>query len=209
MAFIQRRMELKRLKQNSPWGWKARRDVLATGNKFCWWHLYTEVGCNLWLIHTKSFHVPTSAAVFEETGNVCFWKWWMPSSSRSCLPKPQGEEGKSQNHLHLFALADFLTDFGWLQALSLAWSVLREACCGFQGCREIAIWVIETAQCLLGVKCPAKWGRCCLVAIYNLSNNMCNWYYLIPWAESLLSKFLVLHFSAYSLDYLSWFWFIL
>lgn len=111
------------------------------------------------------------------------------------MPKPQGEESKSQNHLHLFTLTDFLTDFGSLQALSLAWSLLRGASCGFHGCREIAIWTIETAQCLLRVKCPAKWGRCCLVTIYNLCNNMCCWYCLIAKAESLMLRVLVLPFS--------------
>lgn len=79
--------------------------------------------------------------------------------------------------------------------------------CRFQGCREIAIWAIETAQCLLRVKCPAKWGRCCLVTIYNhvqyvqlvLSD-------IRSQTESWRLWVLVLPFSAYSLDYFSRFW---
>lgn len=94
-----------------------------------------------------------------------------------------GERRVNPRNTSTFPLADFLRDFRLLQALSLAWSVLREASCGFQGCRESAIWVIETAPCLVGIKCPAKWGKCCLVTIYNLYNNTRNWYYLISLAE--------------------------
>lgn len=175
---------IKKTRQNSPRGWKAERDVsspLGTNSADGIFALRWDF--NLWLIPTKSFHVPTSAAAFEEPGNVCLWKWWLPSPSRSCLPKPRGEENKSQNHLHLFPLTDFLTGFCLLQALSLAWALLREASCVIQGCREVTIWAIETAQCLLRVKCPAKWGRCCLVTIYNPCNNMCSQYFLISRAE--------------------------
>lgn len=93
LAFFQRKSELKRearkvLEEEKQW--EKLSMLLLVGTNTAEWHPYVRLNlpyfllhCPLWLIHTKSCHVPTSAALCKHSSNACLWKWWLPSHFRS------------------------------------------------------------------------------------------------------------------------------